>query len=262
MSGLQVTSVGPPGAPRILCLHGFLGNGEDWRPLAARLQDRYQVDLVDLPGHGRSRDLPSALYTWPGALDELGRLACGASALVGYSLGGRAALTLALTAGLKRVQALVVVSASPGLENAADRERRAREDEARAAALERDGLPVFLSEWYAQPLFASLAGQPDLRARLLAQRSSASAPELARALRGMSVAHQRPLWNELPGLREPALFVAGAEDAAYAGMMQRAADLSPVGRSLMVPRSGHMPHLEQPGVCLAALAEFIEQHVG
>lgn len=254
--------MGPPGAPRILCLHGFLGCGEDWRPFAARWPDRYRVDLVDLPGHGRSLGLDAALYTWNGVLSELAQLARTASAIVGYSMGGRLALTLALIAGLERLQALVVLSASPGLETAAERERRRQEDETRAARLERDGLPAFLADWYTQPLFASLNRQPALRAHLLEQRGAGSAPELARALRGLSVAQQRPLWNELPGLKEPALFVAGAEDAAYAGLMQRAADLSPLGRSLMVPHSGHMPHLEQPGACLAAVAEFIEQHVG
>ena len=261
MAGLQVTTLGPAQAPLIVCLHGFLGDGSDWRPLAERLCSRYQVALVDLPGHGASTALPTESYSWAGAVHEIGALARPARGLIGYSMGGRLALTVALTAGLENLKALVIVSASPGLEESAARMQRLREDEARARDLELRGLPAFLETWYDQPLFASLCSQPTLRRALIDRRSGGRAEELAKALRGLSVGHQRPLWNELPGLPSPALFVAGEEDAAYGAMARRAADLSPLGRSLMVPACGHMPHLEQPAQCLDAVAEFVQQHV-
>jgi 2-succinyl-6-hydroxy-2,4-cyclohexadiene-1-carboxylate synthase len=261
MAGLQVTTLGPAQAPLIVCLHGFLGAGSDWRPFAERLSSRYRVALVDLPGHGASISLPPAAYTWNGAITELGERMRSAHGLIGYSMGGRLALAVALTAGLESLKALVIISASPGLEESAARGQRLREDEARAGTLEQGGLPAFLKTWYDQPLFASLRKQPALRQALVDQRSGGRADELARALRGLSVGHQRPLWNELPGLQTPALFVAGEEDAVYGATARRAADLSPLGRSLMVPACGHMPHLEQPALCLDAVAEFVQQHV-
>lgn len=261
MAGLHVTTLGPAQAPLIVCLHGFLGEGSDWRPLAERLCVRYQVALVDLPGHGASTALLPESYTWSGAVVELAALARSARSLIGYSMGGRLALTVALTAGLENLKATVIVSASPGLEESASRAQRLREDEARARDLEQRGLPAFLETWYDQPLFASLRRQPALRQALLDKRSGGRADELAKALRGLSVGHQRPMWNELPGLPSPVLFVAGEEDAVYGATARRAADLSPLGRSLMVPACGHMPHLEQPALCLDAVAEFVQQHV-
>ena len=261
MPGLHVTVRGPVDAPRIVLLHGFLGDGTDWLPLVERLATRFRVECVDLPGHGQSLGLAADVYTWVGALNELAALTHSARGLVGYSMGGRLALTLAMTAGGPSLQALIVISAAPGLEEAAARDQRRREDEARAVALERDGLPAFVESWYRQPLFSSLHRQPELLQRLRAKRQRGSALELAKALRGLSVSQQRPLWNELPGLAVPALFVAGEDDPVYVVHARRAADLSPLGRSLMVPHSGHLPHLERPEVCGAAIAEFLEQYL-
>lgn len=260
MSALHVTSIGPPHAPRVVCLHGFLGAGDDWRPLASRLTNRYRVDLVDLPGHGRSLGLPRNGYSWAGTLQLLAPCLHGASALVGYSMGGRLALAAALT-GQHTLKALIILSASAGLENERARLERAREDDARAARLERDGLPVFVRTWYEQPLFASLAQQESLKAKLVEQRSQGAAPELAMALRGLSVGQQPSLWDQLPALHVPALFIAGANDAAYVAHAERAAGLSPLGAGLMVAHSGHMPHLEQPGACLDGMVNFVQQHV-
>ena len=260
MSGLHVTSLGPAHAPRVVCLHGFLGQGEDWHPLAAHLTDHYRIDLVDLPGHGRSLGLPRNAYTWAGTLQLLAPCLHGASALVGYSMGGRLALGAAL-AGHHTLKAVVILSASAGLEDERARLERSREDEARAARLERDDLPAFVRTWYEQPLFASLAQQERLKAQLVEQRSQGSAPELAMALRGLSVGQQPSLWSELPALNIPALFVAGEYDAAYVAHAKRAAGLSPLGAGLMVAHSGHMPHLEQPVACRNGIMDFLQQHV-
>lgn len=260
MAGLHVTSLGPEHAPRVVCLHGFLGQGEDWGPLADRLTHRFRVDLVDLPGHGRSLGLPATSYTWCGAITLLNAYLRGAAALVGYSMGGRLALASAL-AEPHTLQALVVLSASAGLEDAAARGQREREDEAKAARLEQDGLPAFVRAWYEQPLFASLARHAGLKSRLVQQRTQGVASELARALRGFSISRQPNLWGELATLNVPALFVAGEEDVAYVMHARRAAGLSPQGAGLMVAHSGHMPQLEQPGPCLEGIATFLQQHV-
>jgi pimeloyl-ACP methyl ester carboxylesterase len=185
-----------------------------------------------------------------------------AHGLIGYSMGGRLALTVALTAGLEKPEGVGDRLRLPGSGGKSRRAGSVCGRTRRAHALSRSVVcPPFWKTWYDQPLFASLRKQPALRQALVDQRSGGRADELARALRGLSVGHQRPLWNELPGLQTPALFVAGEEDAVYGATARRAADLSPLGRSLMVPACGHMPHLEQPALCLDAVAEFVQQHV-
>ena len=260
---MKVVSTGPASAPRVVCLHGFLGDGEDWRPLVEYCGGRYRFDLVDLPGHGSS----TGPYDFTACVAELIRLAQGASALVGYSMGGRLALATAV-AGVPSLRALIIVSASPGLDDGTVRAARLAEDEHRAGRLEAEGLPAFVRTWYDQALFASLARQPTLRERLIQLRSQGSAVERANALRGLSVGNQPSYWDALGRLDTPSLWVAGEEDASYTGIARRAAgsawravNLSGRGRALILPSAGHMPHIEQPEVCLAGIAEFLGQQL-
>ena len=256
---LHLTSHGLPGAARVVCLHGFMGAGTDWLPLVDRLRDRYQVDLVDLPGHGESVEFPPSIYTWNGALEELQKILRGASAVVGYSMGGRLALAATLSAPTD-LRAAVIISSSAGLESEEERRRRRALDEQRARQLVSLGAPAFLEEWYRQPLFASLRKQPALLKKLIDQRRGLP-NEWARALCGLSVAEQPSYWDRLPTSLVPALFVAGQEDPAYAVHARRAADLSPRGSLFMVPAAGHLPQEEAPHVTLDRIVGYLHQNL-
>src|SRR6266511_4558074 len=54
------------------------------------------------------------------------------------------------------VRALVLIGASPGLDDPVERAARQASDDALAAELERVGLERFLDHWLAQPLFTTL----------------------------------------------------------------------------------------------------------
>jgi pimeloyl-ACP methyl ester carboxylesterase len=101
-----------PGAPRALCLHGWLDNAASFIPLAPHLGS---LDLValDLAGHGHSAHRPAGaryhmmdnLWDVDAALDALEWPACN---LVGHSLGGVIACTFA-AASPERVERLVAI---------------------------------------------------------------------------------------------------------------------------------------------------------
>ncbi len=101
MAELNYTTSGRTRDPAVLFLHGFMGSSRDWSDVIAALEERFRCVAVDLPGHGASLGLPyPGSYTIEGAarsvlrlLDELG---IASPALVGYSMGGRLALYLAL----------------------------------------------------------------------------------------------------------------------------------------------------------------------
>src|ERR687894_1108620 len=151
---------GDPLSPTILFLHGFMGSSADWRGAIAALGDRYFCIAVDLPGHGASLGMPPDTYTIEGAaravigiLDELERVR---TVIAGYSMGGRLALYLALRYP-ERCAGLLLESASPGIEDEEERTARRETDEEWARCLESGDFEAFLQDWYAQPLFASLA---------------------------------------------------------------------------------------------------------
>src|SRR6266542_2571444 len=99
---------GERGGPVVL-VHGFTQTLVSMEPLAARLRPRRAI-RVDLPGHGGSASVRAGFAEAAALLGEAG----GRAAYVGYSLGGRLGLRLAL-ARPDLVRALVLLGASPGL---------------------------------------------------------------------------------------------------------------------------------------------------
>jgi len=254
---LPTRTCGRRAAPAILFLHGFLGSAADWLPVAHRLRATWHCTMVDLPGHGRALtpEHPK-LYTLRGAaqavLDGVQRPVH----LVGYSMGGRLALQLALQHP-ERFQSLTLISASPGLPLTAERAARRRADDALAAELEQQGVNAFLTTWYAQNLFGNLQRKPALWRRLLTRRRMNSATELARMLRGSSVGRQPSRWAQLKKLRLPVLLLAGQQDGKYVQLMRQMSVHIPGAELCVVPGAGHAVVEEQPAQVARTLARFL-----
>ena len=135
-----------------MLLHGFTQSGASWAPVVDALAGRASpLVLPDAPGHGGSGHVAADMW---GTADLLAGLVPRPAYWAGYSMGGRAALHLAL-AHPERVVGLVLISTSAGIEGAAARDARRAADEELAQRAEHDGVESFLSYWMAQPLFAS-----------------------------------------------------------------------------------------------------------
>jgi 2-succinyl-6-hydroxy-2,4-cyclohexadiene-1-carboxylate synthase len=239
---------GGPRAGRVVLVHGFTQTLAAWTPVGERL-GRRQVVRVDLPGHGGSGGVRVGFAEAAGLLGAAG----GAGTYVGYSLGGRLCLRLALDRP-DLVGALVLVGASPGIADPGQRAARRAADEALARELERDGVAAFLDRWLAGPLFATLPAHSAGRAGRLAN----TADGLAAALRRLGTGAQEPLWDRLTGLRPPALLVAGERDPKFAAIAREmAAAIGPSARVVLVPGAGHAVHLERPAELAALIEQFL-----
>jgi 2-succinyl-6-hydroxy-2,4-cyclohexadiene-1-carboxylate synthase len=249
----HLTEGAPEPSGRVVLVHGFTQTQAAWEPVAARLRPRWRLIRVDLPGHGGSAGVRAGFAEAAGLLGACG----GRAAYVGYSLGGRLCLRLALDRP-ELVRSLVLLGASPGIADQAARAERRAADEALAAGIERDGVAAFLDRWLAGPLFATLppsrAGRED---RL------ANTPEgLASALRLLGAGAQAPLWDRLAGLRCPTLLVAGALDGKFAALAaEMAGAIGPAARLELVPGAGHAVHLERPAEVAALLDGFLTAHL-
>jgi len=259
--GLSYSVSGDPRCPTILFLHGFMGSGADWTGAIATLDERFYCVAPDLPGHGASLGLPPECYTMEGTmralLDLLDDLDIERAALVGYSMGGRLALYLALRHPARCLR-LFLESASPGIESEAEREARRRSDEEKALRLEKGDLESFLDYWYRQPLFAPLARREGLLQETIGARLRNDPTELARSLRGMGAGEQAPMWGRLGALRVPALAVAGELDERYAGIARSMASVNPLVRAAVVTGTGHSVRLEAPKAYLALLKRSLD----
>ncbi len=264
---LHVEAAGSPeaGRPAVLLLHGFTGSTRTWRRHLGRLaQARGAALAVDLVGHGRTEAprTPSR-YTFSRVVADLlgllGALELASVDLVGYSMGGRVAMHLVLAAP-SRVRALVLESASPGIEDPDERARRRVHDEALADLLEGEGIEAFVRVWEAQPLFASQARlAPAVREAIRRERLAQRPHGLALALRGLGAGVQAPLWEALQGLARPVLVVAGAEDARYCEIARRMGATLPDARVVIVEGAGHAVHLERPEAFGSAVVAFLAE---
>lgn len=246
----------------IVLLHGFTGSTATWEAQREALARLGPVIAVDLVGHGRS-GAPASVdrYRMERCVADLlhlfDRLGLRRVRLVGYSMGGRVALHVALAAP-DRIGALVLESASPGIADPGERAERRRQDEALAARIEREGIEAFVRYWESLPLFATQRRLPAaVRERLRARRLANRPHGLANSLRGMGAGAQEPLWNRLPELDVPVLLVVGELDAKYVGIAQEMVGRLPRARLVVVPGTGHTVHLERPAAFNRAVGQFL-----
>lgn len=248
--------------PPLLLLHGFTGSTITWSALRAALRDRFELLVVDLPGHGRSSAPPDpARYSLPRTADDLARvldaLDVARAAVLGYSMGGRVALQLAL-AHPDRIGALVLESTSPGISDRAERAARLAADAALASSIERGGIEAFVDRWEKLPLWASQhALGPVARARLRAERMAQRSEGLAQSLRGAGAGVERPVLDRLGALTMPVLVIAGALDAKYVALAHAMSERLPDARVEIVADAGHAVHLERPDAFAALVRGFL-----
>ena len=240
------------GPGRLVLVHGFTQTLRTWDAIAATLADTFQVVRVDLPGHGGSSSVELGFAETAAAIGDAG----GTATYVGYSMGGRLCLRLAVDRP-DLVRALVLVGASPGLADEGERSARRVSDEALADEIERIGTAAFLERWLAQPLFSTLQPDPgDLEAR----RANTPAG-LAAALRRLGTGVQEPLWDRLGELKMPVLAMAGQDDARYIRLAERtAAAIGANAQVVALAGAGHAAHLERPAGFCRLLAAFLVLH--
>ncbi len=246
----------------LVLLHGFTGSAAGWGQLMDILADYgLRIIAIDLPGHGQS-DAPddtkrySIEYCQKDILAALQTLGVhkGQAIILGYSMGGRIALYTALSGYFR---ALILESASPGLEDPAEREERRTSDEALAASIEREGVPAFIERWERLPLFASQRTLPfECREALHRQRLQNNAIGLAQSLRGVGTGVQPSLYARLPTLHIPVLLIAGELDTKFTTIAKHMAQALPQSQLHIIPAAGHTVHLEQPQLFTSLVGDF------
>lgn len=251
--------------PPLVLLHGFTGSSQSWGTAGQLLGAHRRLLAIDLPGHGRTESPadPTRYAMDAVAADVialLDKLGVQIADLLGYSMGGRLALYLALRYP-DRWRSLILESASPGLATAAERAERAAADNSLADWIEAHGIAAFVERWEALPLFHSHLTLPsDIRAAQRERRLANNPVGLANSLRGMGTGQQPSLWAELDQLRLPVLLLAGALDEKFTVISRQMAERIPGARLDNLPDAGHTLHLEQPEAMTAAVLGSLRDH--
>jgi 2-succinyl-6-hydroxy-2,4-cyclohexadiene-1-carboxylate synthase len=230
--------------PHVVLVPGFTQTASSWSDAFAVVAETCAVHALDVPD-------PSTFAGTARAIGDAG----GRGIFVGYSMGGRLCLRLALDRP-DLVHGLVLVSTSPGIADRAERAARADTDRILADRVERDGVDAFLEYWLAQPMFASVpAGAPGL-----ADRRRLTPAYLAACLRVLGPGVMEPMWDDLPRLSMPVMLVTGTLDEKYAAIARQMLERMHAGVDHRQLDGGHALPLEQPAPLGGLIAAFAAEH--
>jgi 2-succinyl-6-hydroxy-2,4-cyclohexadiene-1-carboxylate synthase len=157
-----------------------------------------------------------------------------------------------------RVSALILESASAGIQDAHDRQQRAEADLALARRIVKIGVEDFVAEWEQLPIWESQRTLPVELLRLQRDiRLRNSAVGLANSLRGMGQGAQPSYWDRLGEIDVPVLLMAGALDRKFVGIAGQMGVRIADATLSVVPEVGHAVHLERPDEFLVDVRGFL-----
>lgn len=232
---------GPEKAQPLLLLHGLGDSIAGWAQVAGPLARRYRVHLIDLPGHGLSRRPPDwRLQTLTDAVAWYART-LREPVLVGHSLGGWIALRLVLSGAVKPA-ALVLVNPGGAL--------LARElwDPFRAliSARDRKGVARYLERAFHRAPIAMRLFPGEVMRMMWA--------EGAQGILDALVESDFLREAELASLRAPLTLIWGERDRLLPeGTFEFFRRALPDARVVLLPNTGHLPHLESARALVRAL---------
>jgi 2-succinyl-6-hydroxy-2,4-cyclohexadiene-1-carboxylate synthase len=239
------------GTPETLVLlHGFAGTRRAWDPVVEHLDpQRYRPLPLDLVGHGDAGCATTPI-TFDACVEAVLAQSPERFSLCGYSMGGRIALCAAL-AEPERVERLILISCTAGIQDSTERAERRAADRALADELERTPFDRFIERWRSQPLFAN---EPPRARRLAVEDHFRNDPRaLAAAMRGLGTGEMPPLWKRLGELTMPTIVVVGERDAKFDKLGNRMVNLLAHG-TLEKISGGHGLPVENP----AGIARVLE----
>ncbi|MDZ7673630.1 MAG: alpha/beta fold hydrolase [Acidimicrobiales bacterium] len=238
--------------PPIVLVHGFTQTRNCWGPIATDLRADHTVVRVDAPGHGMSSEVPAGLRDGGLMIADQG----GEATYLGYSMGGRYLIHLAL-ADTELVRGLVLVGATAGIDDPAERAARAEADQATATRIRELGLREFVETWVAAPMFAGLPPEHQFRM----ERMENTVDGLESSVVQAGTGSQDPSWDELHRLDMPVLVVTGALDEKYTALGERLVDsIGANARLEVLAGAGHAAHLEDAPAFLTVLRAWLDRH--
>lgn len=230
--------------PSLLIVHGLFGSARNWGAIAKRLSDSREVIAVDMRNHGSSPF--TDIHRYPELAQDLAEVIVDEGHpmdVMGHSMGGKAAMVLALTRP-ELVNRLVVADIAPV---PYDHSQSKYIEAMRALRLE--GLSTRTE---ANARFAPLVPEPQIRAFLLQSLDLRASPPVWRLNLDVLDRDMGAItgWSDSSGYTpytKPTLFLSGGNsDYVGAEHRSRIKALFPKARMAKLPGAGHWLHAEKP----------------
>jgi 2-succinyl-6-hydroxy-2,4-cyclohexadiene-1-carboxylate synthase len=223
-------------------VHGFLGRPSMWSQTIQSLPANSSVALVTLPGHGLEPWFPRE-DSFEGAIAAIAEeLPKGPVHLVGYSMGARVSLALALLYPEKIARA-TLIGVDPGLTGEAKTQRLAW-DEEQAKQIETEGVTAFAERWATLPIFATQQKlSSEIQAKQQQERREHTTKGISWAMRTLGLGRMPSYKERLSQNRVPLHLITGALDQKFTMI---AKEMSQFATHTIIEEVGHNVVLETP----------------
>lgn len=245
-----------------LLLHGFTGDSSTWTPFCPVWGKHSKLIIPDIIGHGKTESPEDiSRYKIESAAEDLillmDQLGIEQVDLLGYSMGGRLALTLAFLYP-ERVRKLILESASPGIRTYEERLQRRMKDAELADFIKDQGVETFVDYWEAIPLFSTMGNLPDSMKELIReQRLSNNAKGLRNSLLGMGTGSQASWWGKLDLLGCEVLLLTGEMDEKFCNIAEKMAEEMNRASWIVINDCGHAIHVESKEKFGTIVSDFL-----
>src|SRR5574338_222849 len=248
----------------ILFLHGFTGCAEDWFPVFEQIPDKYNCLALDIIGHGKS-DAPgsSMHYSIDSIMSQIkyvkDHLTQNKIFLLGYSMGGRIALTYA-SMYPEDVKGLILEASSAGIKNDEERQKRYEEDLKLAEFIETHTMEEFIEMWHDQEIFNTQRRFSNEKLKKIKKKkASGSKTGYANILKEFSTGIMPPVHDKLKKIPLKVLLITGDLDTKFTGINARLAKRFFKAKHKIVRNSGHNTHLEEPKRFIEIVLNYLGQ---
>ncbi|MBT8387461.1 MAG: 2-succinyl-6-hydroxy-2,4-cyclohexadiene-1-carboxylate synthase [Ignavibacteria bacterium] len=239
-----------PAKKTLIFLHGFTGSANDWKKTAQLVDNHFNKIAVDLIGHGKS-DSPTEPEKYSLSsmnsqlLDIINHFTKEKVILIGYSMGGRAALSFAVNHADK-IKGMILESTSSGIEDPAERKKRIKTDEELADFIETNIMETFIDHWMNLEIFGTQKRfSNDLLQKLRMEKLQNSSLGLANSLREFGTGRMPYLGDKLSYLDFPVLLVTGELDSKFTKINKKLVEKFPSAKHQIIKNAGHNVHLEE-----------------
>jgi pimeloyl-ACP methyl ester carboxylesterase len=264
VDGLKVhyKETGPQAAPALLLMHGFGSSLQAWDDWSLKLEQKYRVIRLDLPGFGLTGASPANDYSEEKDLAILthfaDKLGLEKFSIIGHSMGGKMAWTLAASQP-ERVQALVLM-APDGFPEAKDIGTKPYEVPA-VTGLIKYFLPKYLVRKSIEPAFAEADALSDARVNRYYDMLRAPGVRAAILERSNQTIYTDPV-PRLKAIKAPTLLIWGEQDHMIPSTNAKSyASVLSNSTTVLVPKLGHLLQEEQPEKGLTAVMQFLDSHL-
>ncbi len=264
VDGLKVyyKETGPQGAPTLLLLHGFGSSLQAWDDWSLKLEQKYRVIRLDLPGFGLTGASPANDYSEEKDLAILtyfaDKLGLEKFSVMGHSMGGKMAWSLAASQP-ERVQALVLM-APDGFPETKDIGTKPYEVPA-IMGLIKYVLPKYLVRKSIEPAFVQADALNDALVNRYFDMLRAPGVRGAILERSNQTIYTDPV-PRLKAIKAPTLLIWGEHDQMIPSTnAQSYANVLSNSTTVLVPKLGHLLQEEQPEKGLTAVMQFLDSHL-